>query len=92
MSAAPIAATAPVTIAMVDVVGRLNRAVRAAGGETAFARQHGLSRQEVHEARKGNRHPGPGVLGAVGVRKVVSVRYELIGAPAAAELPQEVTS
>ena len=58
-----------------DVLGRLNRAVRNAGGESAFAQANGLTRQEVHEAMKGNRHPGPAMLAAVGVRRVVS--YEL---------------
>jgi hypothetical protein len=66
------------TIDRIDVMGRLNSAIRTAGGESAFARTHGLSRQEVHEAMKGNRHPAPGMLAAVGVRKAVKVTYELI--------------
>ena len=74
-------------IRFADVLGRLNTAVRAAGGESAFARAHGLDRREVHEALKGARHPGPGVLSAVGVRKLTV--YELLDpaavcAPAAA--------
>ncbi|MFH5926416.1 hypothetical protein [Roseomonas xinghualingensis] len=68
-------------IPFLDVLGRLNGAIRAAGGESAFAKKHGLTRQEVHEARKGNRHPGPGMLRAVGVRKAVKVTYELIEEP-----------
>ncbi|WP_338661750.1 hypothetical protein VQH23_16135 [Pararoseomonas sp. SCSIO 73927] len=68
-------------IAWPDVLGRLNRAVREAGGESAFARKYGLPRQDVHEAMKGNRHPGPGMLAAVGVRKVVVTSYEVVAAP-----------
>lgn len=63
-----------------EVYGLLNAAVRTAGGESAFARKHGLTRQDVHEAMKSNRHPGPGMLAAVGIRKVVTVRYEPIAA------------
>jgi DNA-binding phage protein len=66
------------TIDRFAVMGLLNAAVRDAGGEAAFARKHGLTRQEVHEAMKGNRHPAPGMLTAVGIRKAVKVTYEMI--------------
>jgi hypothetical protein len=76
-----------------DVLGRLNAAIRTAGSESAFARKHGLTRQEVHEALKANRHPGPRLLAAVGVRKVVAVHYELTGpiGPAAQAVPEPGT-
>jgi DNA-binding phage protein len=66
------------TIDRIDVMGRLNSAIRAARGESAFAKRHCLSRQEVHEAMKGNRHPAPAMLAAVGVRKAVKVTHEII--------------
>jgi DNA-binding phage protein len=62
----------PRTLTLAAVYLRLNSAVDGAGGEAAFARKHGLTRQEVHEAMKGNRHPSPSMLAAVGVRKVVA--------------------
>ncbi|WP_424138196.1 hypothetical protein [Roseomonas chloroacetimidivorans] len=61
----------PRTITLPAIYLRLNTEVNGAGGEAAFARKHGLTRQEVHEAMKGNRHPSPGMLAAVGVKRAV---------------------
>lgn len=44
--------------------------VKKAGGQTAFARQHGIDRYEVNVACRGTRSPSLAVLNALGYRKV----------------------
>lgn len=53
-----------------SVIGRLNAAVRAAGGQTAFAKQHGLTKQNVSQALSSKRPPPPVILKALNLRKV----------------------
>ncbi|WP_160119901.1 transcriptional regulator [Rhodovarius lipocyclicus] len=59
--------TEPLTLA--GVYARLNRAVREAGSQTAFAAQHGLSLGHLNDVLNSRREPGPLVLRALGLRK-----------------------
>ena len=63
---------------MVDLIGlsgfyaRLRKACDEAGGQSAFARKHGLSPQYVSDAINARRDPGPVILSALGLVKVVA--------------------
>ncbi|MCK8788228.1 helix-turn-helix transcriptional regulator, partial [Roseomonas sp. NAR14] len=61
----------PVIVHPLDVAGRLRSAVRAAGSQKAFAAQVGISQQYLCDVLAARREPGPTLLAAVGVRRVV---------------------
>ena len=67
----------PAAIDEFDVIRIVNRAVDAAGGEAAFARQVQVSRQFVNQVRNGEKQAPDRVLAAAGIRRVQ--RFELIG-------------
>lgn len=50
----------------------LERAIKKEGSTKAWARRAGLSRQYVSDVRSGKRAPGPGMLLALGLVRVVS--------------------
>lgn len=52
----------------------LAAAIGAAGSQKAFAQQHGLSGAYLSEVVRGTRDPGPAVLGALGMEKVIGYR------------------
>jgi hypothetical protein len=54
-------------ITLRDVYAELRTAIRAAGSEAAFARAHGLRRQDVNDASSSRRPPSPAVLAALGL-------------------------
>jgi hypothetical protein len=54
-----------------DVFKRLRAACAAAGGQAAWAARHELSAAYVSEALNGTREPGPRILAALGLKKVV---------------------
>lgn len=58
----------------------LERAVRKAGSAKAWAEGAGVSEQYVSDVRLGRRDPGPAVLAALGLERVVRYR------PAAVEV------
>lgn len=60
----------------IDLYTLLRTQCAKAGGQTAFANQHGVSVAYVSDVMNGRKEPGPALLKAMGVRKVV--RYEVI--------------
>lgn len=61
-----------------EVVDRLRAAVEAAGGQRAFALQHGFSPAYVNDVLHGRRDLAPRILSVLGFERVVTyyVRYE----------------
>jgi len=59
-----------------DVYAMLRQSCRDAGGQSAFARKHGVTAAYVSDVLNGRQDPGPALLKAIGVRKVV--RYEVV--------------
>lgn len=55
-----------------DMLGLLNAAVRRHGSQAAFARHAGVSEVHVSHVVNAHREPGPAVLAALGLRKVVT--------------------
>ena len=60
----------------VDLFAILERHIQQAGGVTKFAKQIHVSHPYVCDVVNGRPAPGPAILDAIGVRKVVT--YELI--------------
>jgi len=58
------------------VVGLLARACEQAGSQRAWARDHDVTGQYVHDVLKGRRAPGQAIIAALGLRRVVS--YERV--------------
>jgi hypothetical protein len=54
-----------------DVFKRLRAACDAAGGQGEWARRHDLSPAHVSEVLNAKRDPGPAVLAALGLKRVV---------------------
>ncbi|MBS7789257.1 helix-turn-helix transcriptional regulator [Roseococcus sp. SDR] len=54
-----------------DVFKRLRAACEAAGGQGAWAERHGMSAAYVSEVLNAKREPGPAVLNALGLKRVV---------------------
>lgn len=59
-----------------DLLAILNQRIAQAGGVTRFAKQIHVSHPYVCAVVNGRQQPGPAILDAIGVRKVVT--YELI--------------
>ncbi len=57
-----------------DPLRALERAVRKAGSARAWAVQAGVSEAYVSDVRLGRRDPGPAVLAALGLERVVRYR------------------
>lgn len=55
----------------VDVFHRLRAACKVAGGQAAWAARHGISAAYVSDVLNANREPGPLVLNALGLKRVV---------------------
>ncbi len=55
----------------VDVFKRLRAACKAAGGQAKWAERHDLSPAHVSEVLNAKRDPGPAVLDALGLKRVV---------------------
>lgn len=55
-----------------DAMSALREAVERAGSAQAWARGVGLSPSYVHDVRLGRRPPGPRLLAALGLQRVVS--------------------
>jgi transposase len=53
-----------------DLVRLLRAAVKREGGQTAFAKRHGINRSRVNSILTGKRRPGDAVAKALGLRKV----------------------
>ena len=53
----------------------LRKAIADAGGQSAWAKQVGLTPSYVNDVLLGRRDPGPAVLAALGLRRVIS--YEV---------------
>ncbi len=66
-----------ISIAMVvrfkeyDVLALLNKSCQEAGGVSSFARANGLSPAYVSQALSKIRKPGPAILNALGLKRVV---------------------
>lgn len=58
----------------VDLYTALCNKCTEAGGQSAFAKKHGVSVAYVSDVLNGRKSPGPALLKAMGLRKVV--RYE----------------
>ena len=57
-----------------EVIERLRRACRQAGGQNHWARRHGLSQAYVSDVLTGKKPPGPRLLAALGLRLVTTYR------------------
>ena len=55
-----------------DMLGLLNAAIRRHGSQAAFARHAGVSDVHISQVANAIREPGPAVLSALGLRKVVT--------------------
>jgi hypothetical protein len=55
-----------------DVVATLQAACRKAGSQAAWARAHKIPDSIVAETIRGRRDPGPAVLRALGLRKILT--------------------
>jgi hypothetical protein len=58
-----------------EVLQRLREACEKAGSENAWAKAHGMSQAYVNDAIRGRREPGPAILEAMGLEKVIEIRY-----------------
>lgn len=54
-----------------EVCTRLRAACQAAGGQSAWAERHSLSRAYVSDVLNARRDPGDSILRALGLRRVV---------------------
>lgn len=63
--------SAPPLLDSLDVFKRLRAACQAAGGQAAWAARHGISAPYVSEVLNSTREPGPLILNALGLKKVV---------------------
>jgi len=61
-----------------QLIARLERAVKAAGSQTAYGRSLGLTPQYICNVLAGRQLPGTAILDALGVRRIVRrvVSYE----------------
>lgn len=59
-----------------DILERLRAAIRAAGSQQAFSREHGISAQYINDVVRGRREPGHKILEALGAERVVSYRLK----------------
>lgn len=58
-----------------EVYGLLREAIRAAGGQTAFARDHGLSPGYLSDVMNARRDPGASIQKALGITKVTRYKF-----------------
>lgn len=54
-----------------DVINRLRDAIRVAGSQRAFGRQHGISTQYINDVLRCRREPGQKILDTLGIERVV---------------------
>ncbi|KAA5609676.1 hypothetical protein [Rhodovastum atsumiense] len=59
------------TLSLADLYARLRREIEAAGGQQAWARAHGISPTVLNDVLTARRDPGPTLLDALGLRRVV---------------------
>jgi hypothetical protein len=57
-----------------DVIERLRSAVQTEGSQAAFAEKHIISLQYVNDVLRGRREPGPIILNALGLERIVTYR------------------
>ena len=55
-----------------DLIALLRRRIKEHGQQKLFAAAHGMSAQYVTDVLRGRREPGEKMLGALGLRKVVT--------------------
>jgi DNA-binding transcriptional regulator YdaS (Cro superfamily) len=55
-----------------ELIERLRAAIVEAGSQSAFAELHGLSTAYVNDVLNRRREPGPAILEALGIEKVVT--------------------
>ncbi len=60
----------------VDALARLEAAIAVDGSASAWAERVGISAVYVSDVRRGVRKPGPAVLRALGLQRVVSYRED----------------
>ena len=60
----------------VDALARLEAAIAQDGSAAAWAARVGISAAYVSDVRRGLRQPGPSVLQALGLQRVVSYRED----------------
>ena len=56
---------------LLDVFVQMRAACKAAGGQAAWSERHGISPAYVSDVLNSRREPGPKILAALGLRKVV---------------------
>lgn len=71
------APSSPFMIDAAEVRRMLAAAIGAAGSQKAWAKGHGMSTSYVHEVLRGTRDPGPAVLEALGLERVVGYRQRV---------------
>jgi DNA-binding transcriptional regulator YdaS (Cro superfamily) len=59
-------------LSLATIYAELRIACEGAGGQDAWARRHDLSPQYVSDVLNARRDPGPKLLTALGMRKVIS--------------------
>jgi hypothetical protein len=57
-----------------DIRDRLRAAIKQAGSQAAFARQHNISLQYINDVMNGRRDMGQKILDALGIEKIVTYR------------------
>lgn len=57
-----------------EVIERLRAAIARVGSQAAFAELHGISLAYVNDVLNFRREPGPAILEALGIEKVVTYR------------------
>lgn len=67
------------TLGLRQVYLLIEQVCAAAGGQKAWARQHGLAPSSITEVLHGRRDPGPGLLRALGLQSVP--RYAKVRIP-----------
>ena len=60
----------------IEVLGLLVSEVRKAGSQSAWARERGISAAHVNDVIKRNRAPGPTILNALGLERVITYRQK----------------
>ena len=64
------------TNANAKVVRLLREACTKAGSQNAWAKQHGITQQYVNQVLTGRSLPGPRILSALGVKRVIRIARE----------------
>jgi hypothetical protein len=71
-----------------DLLYRLRRDIREAGGVSEYARRHGVSKGTVGSVEGCDRHMSPGVAALMGYERITDLWKPIVGRPAATQPEQ----